>query len=74
MQGQVISPRKVAPPVLVKRNQLIPVETTVGALTIRGQARALTQASAGDLVKAMNLRSKEEFVGVLRSDGVLVVN
>lgn len=74
MQGQVVSPRKVAPPVLVKRNQLIAVETTVGALTIRGQARALSQAAAGDLVKAMNLRSKEEFVGILRADGVLVVN
>ena len=74
MQGQVITPRKVAPPVLIRRNQLIPVVTTVGALTIRGQARALTQAAAGDVVKAMNLRSKEEFVGILRGDGVLVVN
>lgn len=74
MQGQVVTPRRVAPPVLVKRNQIISVETTLGALTIRGRARALTQAAAGDVVKAMNLRSKEEFVGVLRGDGVLVVN
>lgn len=74
MRGQVVTPRKVAPPVLIKRNQIIAVETTVGALTIRGRARALTQAAAGDLVNAMNLRSKEEFVGVLRSDGVLIVD
>lgn len=74
MRGQVVTPRKVAPPVLIKRNQIIAVETTVGALTIRGRARALTQAAAGDLVNAMNLRSKEEFVGMLRGDGVLIVD
>lgn len=72
--GQVITPRKVAPPILVKRNQLVIVETTMGALSIRGQARALSQGAAGDLVRAVNLRSKQEFVGVLRADGVIVVD
>ena len=71
--GQVITARKVAPPVLIKRNQVVSVETTLGALTIRARARSLSQASAGDLVRAVNFRSKEEFVGVLRADGVLVV-
>ncbi len=73
-QGQVITPRKVAAQILVKRNQIIAVETTIGALTIRARGRSLSQAAAGDLVRVVNLRSKEEFVGVLRADGVLVVD
>ncbi len=73
-QGQVITARKVAAPILLKRNQIVMVETKIGALTIRARARSLTQAAAGDLVRAVNLSSKEEFVGVLRADGVLVVD
>lgn len=73
-QGQVITPRKVAAPVLVKRNQIVAVEITIGALTIRARARSLSQAAAGDLLRALNLRSKEEFAGVLRADGVLIVD
>lgn len=71
--GQVITARRVAPPVLIKRNQIVQVETTLGALTIRARARALSQGAAGDLVRAINLSSKEEFAGIVRPDGVLIV-
>ena len=72
--GQIITPRKIAPRILVKRNQIIVVETTLGALTISGRGRALNAAAAGELVRAVNETSKEEFSGLLRADGVLVVD
>lgn len=72
--GQEITERKIELPRLVKRNQIIPVETRIGGLTIRGRARALSDAAAGDVVNCLNLSSKEEFVGVLRPDGVLQVD
>lgn len=72
--GQVITPQKIAAPILVKRNQVIPVETRLGALTIRSRGRVMSDAAAGELISCMNLGSKDEFVGVLRKDGVLVVD
>ncbi len=72
-QGQVITDRKVTAPVLVKRNQSIVVETTIGSLTIQSRAKAMNSGAAGETVVCQSLSSKEEFTGVLQSDGVLVV-
>ncbi len=72
--GREVTERKIELPTLVKRNQIIAVETRIGGLTIRGRARVLSDGSAGDVLDCMNLNSKEEFVGVLRPDGVLQVD
>ena len=72
-QGQVISPRKVMAPKIVKRNQLVNVETQTGTLVIRTRAQALGDASAGDVIACRNIKSKEEFVGIVRKDGVVVI-
>ncbi len=72
--GQVLSERNVAPPILVKRNQVVPVELRSGGLKISTQARVLTDGRAGDMVLCAGLGSKEQFQGVVRADGVVVVN
>lgn len=72
--GQEVTERRIELPTLVKRNQIIPVETRIGALVIRGRARALSDGAAGETLACVNLTSKEEFVGVLRPDGVLQVD
>ena len=71
--GQVISMRHVVLPTLVKRNQIVTVEARAGRLQIQGQARAVSEGAAGDLVRCENLNSKEEFQGMVREDGVVVV-
>ena len=72
--GQVITSRQLMARQLIKRNQSITVEARAGGLVIRSQARALMNGSEGDLVTCMNLDSKEEFQGIVRKDGVVVVN
>jgi len=71
--GQVITKRNVIPPKLVKRYQVVSVETRVGALLVRGRARAMADGRAGDIVPCRNEGSKEQFYGVVRDDGVIVV-
>ncbi len=72
--GQLITHRKVVAPRLVKRMQLVTVETRIGALAIRSRARARSDASAGEAVECEALDSKERFLGVVRKDGVVVVH
>lgn len=72
--GQVITNRQLMPRQLIKRNQPVTVEARAGSLVIRSQARALMNGCEGDLITCVNLDSKEEFQGVVRKDGVVVVN
>ena len=71
--GQEITNRKVQPRILVKRNQIVPVEMKAGALRVQSQARALTPGAAGDTVICMNPSSQQEFQGIVREDGIVVV-
>lgn len=72
--GQVITKRQLMARQLIKRNQVVTVEARAGGLVIRSQARALMNGSEGDLVTCMNLDSKEQFQGIVRKDGVVVVD
>ena len=71
--GRVITKRAVTPPRLIKRNQIVNVETRAGSLCILGQACALSDGIAGEAVMCTNLGSKERFQGIVRADGVVVV-
>lgn len=72
-EGQVITGRRVAHAKLIKRNQIVNVETSIGMLTVRTVAKTTTDGAIGDLITCKTLESKELFVGVLRADGVVVV-
>lgn len=71
--GQVVTARRVAPPVLVRRRQVVLVETSVGSVVARGRALVLHDAGAGEVVTCQVLNSKDQFQGVLRGDGVVEV-
>lgn len=71
--GQPLLPNYLDLPILVRRNQEVPVEVSHSSMHIQIRARALTDARAGDTVACANLGSKDQFYGVLRSDGVIVV-
>jgi flagella basal body P-ring formation protein FlgA len=73
-RGEAIRGRDIEPRQLVKRNSMVTVETRVGVLVVRGRAKALNDGAAGDLVRCENLESEEEFSGVVRKDGVVVVH
>lgn len=71
--GQVISKGDIVPRILVRRNQMVNVEMRSGTLDIKGVARAMNDAHEGDMVTCQNVQSKQQFQGVVRKDGVVVV-
>ena len=73
MAGQPITEREIAPPVLVKRNQMVLVSATSGALTVTTRAQALQDGAEGDYVTLRNPASREEFSGLVRKDGTVAV-
>jgi flagella basal body P-ring formation protein FlgA len=71
--GQPLSDRRLMLPTLIKRNQLVLVETRIGSLLVRTQARAKQDGAAGDFITCENPSSDQEFSGVVRPDGVVEV-
>jgi flagella basal body P-ring formation protein FlgA len=51
----------------------VSVETRVGQLMIRGQAKALADGVAGDMILLLNVASNQKLSGVVRPDGVVEV-
>jgi flagella basal body P-ring formation protein FlgA len=72
-QGQALTARRLELATLVERNQLVPVETHVGQLIIRGQAKALADVAAGEVILLLNVASNQKLSGVVRPDGVVEV-
>lgn len=72
-EGQVITGRRLARAKIIKRNQIVNVETSIGTLTVRTLAKTTTDGAIGDRITCKTLGSNELFVGVLRADGVVVV-
>lgn len=73
LAGQPLTLRNLDLPVLVKRNQVVPVEVRLGGVLVQSRARAMSEGRVGDLVLCANTDSKEQFQGVVRQDGVVVV-
>lgn len=71
--GEAITRSAVEPRVLVRRKQLVTVEMASGALHVQTQAEAQSDAAEGESVVCKNVNSKQPFVGVVRRDGVVVV-
>lgn len=71
--GQVLTTQHVEAPRIVQRNQVVAVEMATGGLRVQSRARAMSDGRAGDLIRLANLHSKEQFQGIVRKDGVVVV-
>ncbi|MBI2423464.1 MAG: flagellar basal body P-ring formation protein FlgA [Candidatus Hydrogenedentes bacterium] len=71
--GQVLTERNVEARLVVKRNQIVPVEMRVGGVNIQTSAKALMDGRANDVIVCANPSSKEEFQGLVRDDGTVVV-
>jgi len=71
--GDVLTTRKVTPREVIRRNQIVSVEARVNGLLLQARARALSDACAGDVVVCENLRSKEQFQGIVLDTGTVLV-
>lgn len=73
LPGQVVTQRRVEQRTLVRRRQLVNVESRSGGLRITTEARALSDGKAGDVIELMNTNSQQVFQGVVLSDGRVAV-
>ncbi len=71
--GHPIRPGDIGPPAIVERNQIVTLVFQSGPLTILAEARALGRAGVGDMVRVMNLASRNTVSGVVRPDGSVTV-
>ncbi|MCP4639010.1 MAG: flagellar basal body P-ring formation protein FlgA [bacterium] len=72
--GTVMTKRHVMPRKIVKRNQMVIVEARVGGLLVQTRGRAMTDGCEGDTLRCQNVDSKEEFIGTVRRDGVVILD
>lgn len=73
VMGEPVSRKTLIAKQLIKRNQIVSVESRKGGLLIRSRAQSLDNGGAGDTVRLTNPESKAEFQGQVREDGVVVV-
>lgn len=71
--GRPIRAQDLGPPAVVDRNQIVPLTFRMGALTIRAEGRALSRGAAGDLIRVLNLASRNTVTGLVRPDGSVAV-
>lgn len=67
--GRPIRRGDVGPPALVERNGLVELVFVRGGLTILAEGRALGRAGFGEIVRAMNLASRNTVSGRVGADG-----
>jgi flagella basal body P-ring formation protein FlgA len=60
-------------PALVERNAVVRMSYVNGPLRIVTDGRALDRAAAGEMVRVMNLASKQTVTGVVAADGSIEV-
>jgi flagella basal body P-ring formation protein FlgA len=71
--GRPVLGGDVAPPALVKRNQMVTLVFQSEGLTIHTDGRALERGAVGDLIHVMNLSSHLTITGFVSPDGSVSV-
>jgi flagella basal body P-ring formation protein FlgA len=71
--GRPIRPDQVGAPAVVERNALVRMTYRDGQLAIVAEGRALDRAGPGDLVRVMNLTSRQIVTGLVTPAGTIEV-
>jgi flagellar basal body P-ring formation protein FlgA len=71
--GRPIRPDQLGAPAIVERNQIVRMIYTEGPLNIMAEGRALDRAGQGELVRVMNLTSRQVVTGLVRGSGLIEV-
>jgi flagellar basal body P-ring formation protein FlgA len=71
--GKPVKVGDVGPPTLVQRNQLVTLIYLTGGLSISTEGRALDRGSEGEVLRVMNLGSKNTVAGRVGPDGAVYV-
>ncbi|MEM6536123.1 MAG: flagellar basal body P-ring formation chaperone FlgA [Pseudomonadota bacterium] len=68
-KGGAIVSTLLQEPILVERNEVVAMEYRAGGLLIKAEGRALDEGSIGDLVRVMNLGSRQTVTASVVSSG-----
>lgn len=71
--GRPIREADVGPVTIINRNQLVTINYAYSGLHISAEGRALGRGGAGDVVRVMNLNSRNTVSGRVREDGIILV-
>jgi flagella basal body P-ring formation protein FlgA len=67
--GQPIRLADIGPPALVDRNQIVPLVFDHGGLLIETEGRALDRAAEGEVIRVINLSSRNTVSGTVDAHG-----
>lgn len=71
--GRPVRAQDLSPPALIERNQLVPLIFLSGGLAISTEGRALARGAAGEVIRVMNLSSRNTVNGRVGPDGAIYV-
>lgn len=71
--GRPVMVADVGAPAMVERNQIVRLAFQTGGLAILTDGRALDRGAAGDVIRVMNLESKNTVSGLIDENGVVRV-
>ena len=71
--GRPILEAQLGAPALVERNAMVRMIFSEGPLRIATEGRALDRAAAGEMVRVMNLASRQTVTGTVAADGSIEV-
>mgnify|MGYP003670436443 FL=1 len=71
--GRAIRESDLGAPTIIERNQIIPLTYSAGGLRIETDGRALARGGAGDMIRVMNISSRNTVSGRVIADGTVQV-
>ena len=72
--GRPILFAQIGPPAIVERNQILTLVFQEGTLTISTEGRALGRGAAGEMIRVMNLASRNTVTAIVGQDGAAYVS
>lgn len=72
--GRPIREDQVGPPTVIARNQVVGLSYVAGALAILTEGRALDRGAVGDVIRVVNLSSRNTVHGRVMPDGTVRVS
>ncbi len=72
--GRPILFAQIGPPAIVERNEILTLVFQEGGLTISTEGRALGRGAAGEMIRAMNLASRNTVTALIGQDGAAYVS
>lgn len=71
--GRPVRAQDLGAPAVIERNQIVPISFVSGDLAIQAEGRALARGSVGDVIRVMNLASRNTILGRIAADGQVLV-